>query len=66
MTTTHTRTYAWGTLEIKANWTDAASLIRYAIDGGKWRSTPLQVADARHDASSAFTAVNRWLKSEAR
>ena len=66
MTNTYVRKYKWGKLAIKADFSQASDNIRYSVDDGPIRTSPLQVADARHDAGKALSMVNRWLKSEVR
>ncbi len=60
------RKYAWGTLTISADMSQASAPIRYRVDDGepKWYGTGLQTADARHDWNRAFALVNARLKSE--
>lgn len=60
-TTTKFRNKTTGqTVEIRADFAQAASPIEACFDGGRWQTTPYQVADARHDARQALLLVLGW------
>lgn len=48
------------TVEIKADFADAASRIEVRWDGRDWQATPCQVADAAHDRRKALLLVLGW------
>ncbi len=65
MNTHYSKRYAWGTLEISANFGEASSQIRYRVNqDDDFRVTPFQVASAGHSTTKAFALVNRWLKGQ--
>lgn len=66
---TYKRKYPFGTLEIRADFAQAADSIRYRISDGEvdeydWLTSPFQVADFRHRQEAAISSVRKWLRSE--
>ena len=55
--------YRHGDLVVECNITQASSLVRYSVDGGKtYKATPYQVADGQHDAAKLAEMVDQWLE----
>ena len=53
------------TIEIRADFAQAASQIFAKYNDDEWSPTPFQVADARHRTRNALKLVRKWWESYA-
>lgn len=60
MKTTYEFAVNGDTMTIRADFAQASSPIEYMNHNGNWDTTPLQVADAKHDFRRAAVLVNQW------
>jgi hypothetical protein len=52
-------------IEIDADFSQSASPIRWRpIDEERWRGTPFQTADARHNPNIAIEIIDEWLEMQ--